>query len=100
MTGANEPDIAAMHASLESMRSELDRLASAIERLARLEERNHAMASLLAELKSSCTLLDGRIKALETVAPSARHTSDLMERVIWAALGLLAAILLKKLGVI
>ena len=100
MTELNEPSIAAMHASLESMRSELDRLASAIERLARLEERNHAMASLLAELKSSCTLLDGRIKALETVAPSARHTSDLMERVIWAALGLLAAILLKKLGVI
>lgn len=100
----SETDV--MHAELRAMREDLSeikgavsKVADALERLARLEERHSTVAASLERAFSAISKVESRLRELEQASPIQKLASGWVTNGVWAAGGMLAMMLLKKVGV-
>lgn len=95
-----------MHAELRAMREDVSeikgavsKVADALERLARLEERHSTVAGALERAFVAISKIEGRLRELEQSQPVQKLTTGWVTNGVWAACGMLAMLVLKKVGV-
>ena len=87
-----------LHADVRKIESVLQDLTAAITRLAVVEERQSTAAAALERAFRALGKVEDRVAALELQVPSNRKLSVWVDRVTWAALGLLGMYIMKSLG--
>lgn len=93
-------EIGAIRQSLAEVKNTLSKVADALERLARLEERHASTASALERAFSAISKIEARVTSLEGQHPVNALVSGWVLRAVWATAGVVAAIFLKKMGVL
>lgn len=88
-----------LHTDVRKIEQVLQDLTVAITRLAIVEERQSTTAAALERAFKALEKLEARIVAIELQAPANRKLSVWVDRVTWAALGLLGMYVMKSLGV-
>ena len=87
-----------LHTDVRKIESVLQDLTAAITRLAVVEERQSTTAAALERAFKALSKVEGRVAALELQVPANRKLSVWVDRVTWAALGLLGMYVMKSLG--
>ena len=87
-----------LHTDVRKIESVLQDLTAAITRLAVVEERQSTTAAALERAFKALGKVEDRVAALELQVPSNRKLSVWVDRVTWAALGLLGMYIMKSLG--
>lgn len=88
-----------LHVDVRKIEHVLQDLTVAITRLAIVEERQSTTAAALERAFKALEKLESRIVAIELQVPANRKLSVWVDRVTWAALGLLGMYVMKSLGV-
>ena len=87
-----------LHTDVRKIESVLQDLTAAITRLAVVEERQSTTAAALERAFKALSKVEDRVAALELQVPANRKLSVWVDRVTWAALGLLGMYVMKSLG--
>lgn len=87
-----------LHTDVRKIESVLQDLTVAITRLAIVEERQSTAAAALERAFKALEKVEDRITSLELQVPANRKLSVWVDRVTWAALGLLGMYVMKSLG--
>ena len=87
-----------LHSDVRKIESVLQDLTAAITRLAIVEERQSTTAAALERAFKALEKVEDRITSLELQVPANRKLSVWVDRVTWAALGLLGMYVMKSLG--
>ena len=87
-----------LHTDVRKIESVLQDLTAAIARLAVVEERQSTTAAALERAFKALSKVEDRVAALELQVPANRKLSVWVDRVTWAALGLLGMYVMKSLG--
>lgn len=91
--------LCALHEDISDLKTNVAKVAEAVERLARLEERHANTAAALDRAFSAIARLDARIAAIEHDQPVQSLATGWVMNGVWAGVGLLAAVIARKLGV-
>lgn len=101
----SETDV--VHAELRAVREDVteikgavSKVADALERLARLEERHSTVAGALERAFSAIAKAEARLRDIEQAQPVNRLASGWVMNGAYAAGGMLAMLVLKKVGVV
>ena len=94
-----EHKLETLHTDVRKIESVLQDLTAAITRLAVVEERQSTTAAALERAFKALSKVEDRVAAIELQVPANRKISVWIDRVTWAALGLLAMYVMKSLGV-
>ncbi|MFV5212781.1 hypothetical protein ACLIIZ_03520 [Azonexus caeni] len=89
-----------LHADVRNLREEVGEVKNLLERLVRLEERHANTANALERAFSALAKIDGRVRKLELAQPVQRLATGWVTNAAWAAAGVLAMLLLRKIGVV
>lgn len=107
MTESNAPDMSllshrldTLHTDVGEMKTAMKELTTAITKLALIEERQAHAASAQERAFAVLSKLEARVASLETHMPSNARVSVWLDRAMWAAIGLLAMMLVKKTGML
>lgn len=87
-----------LHSDVREIETVLRDLTAAITKLAIVEERQNATAAALERAFKALAKVEDRVSALELQVPANRKLSVWVDRVTWAALGLLGMYVMKSLG--
>ena len=87
-----------LHSDVRKIESVLQDLTAAITRLAVVEERQSTTAAALERAFKALSKVEDRVATLELQVPANRKLSVWVDRVTWAALGLLGMYVMKSLG--
>lgn len=87
-----------LHSDVREIEIVLRDLTAAITKLAIVEERQNATAAALERAFKALAKVEDRVSALELQVPANRKLSVWVDRVTWAALGLLGMYVMKSLG--
>ena len=91
--------IARIREAQDRTEKSVSQIADALTRLAIVEERQSNTSGALDRLAKAIEKLDDRLNTLEDAAPVQRLTSDLVGKIVWAAVGAgTAAVVAKALG--
>lgn len=88
-----------LHTDVRKIEQVLQDLTVAITRLAIVEERQSTTAAALERAFKALEKIEDRVALIELQVPANRKLSVWIDRVTWAALGLLGMYLIKSLGV-
>lgn len=88
-----------LHTDVRKIEQVLQDLTVAITRLAIVEERQSTTAAALERAFKALEKIEDRVAIIELQVPANRKLSVWIDRVTWAALGLLGMYLIKSLGV-
>ena len=89
-----------LHADVSGMRDVLKELASAVTKLAVIEERQGQAAQALERAFKVLEKVESRLDALEHSQPMQQQSTDWINRGMWAAVGVLALFIIKKVGLV
>lgn len=92
------PALVALREDVSEIKGFMSKMADAIERLARLEERHGNTAIALERAFSAMGKIDARLQVLEKAQPVQDMTSNWVIKLIWAAAGMAAMFVAKKVG--
>lgn len=90
----------ALTESVGEMKTVLREMTTAITRLAIFEERQTQASDAMARAFTALEKLEGRVATLEASAPVSKKTNDLVNKVMWAGVAVLAIFVLRKAGVL
>lgn len=90
-------EIGFIRRNLEEVHSTMTKVAVALERLTRLEERHAHTVSALDRAFNSISKMESRLSALERHHPMQKLTTSWVINGVWAAAGVVGALLVKKL---
>lgn len=88
-----------LHEDVRQIEHVLRDLTSAITKLAVVEERQNSTVAALERAFKALEKIEDRITVLEMQVPANRKVSVWVDRVVWAALGLLGMFVMKSLGI-
>lgn len=89
-----------LHEDVGEVKSALRELAAAVTRLALIEERQTQAAAAQERAFSALENLEQRLAKLEHQAPANKRVSVWIDRMVFAAMGLLVMLVLKRTGVV
>jgi uncharacterized coiled-coil protein SlyX len=89
-----------LHADVSGMRDVLKELATAVTKLAVIEERQGQAAQALERAFKVLEKVEARLDALEHAQPLQMQSTDWINRGMWAAVGVLALFIIKKVGLV
>lgn len=92
-------EMGALRENTQEVKSVLTRVADALDRLARLEERHASMSRAVERAFAAIDALNARVVQIERLQPVHQLTSGWVEKAAWAAAGMIAVIVMKKLGI-
>ena len=92
--------ITSLHDDVGDMKAALKDLASAIIKLALVEERQGQTSVQLERAFKVMERLDARVVILEVAAPLNKQTNAWVLSGVWAAVGVIALVVLKSVGVL
>lgn len=88
-----------LHDDVRKMREEVGEVKDLLERLVRLEERHANTENALERAFSALGKIEVRVRQLELAQPVQRMAAGWVTNASWAAAGVLAMLLLRKVGV-
>ena len=89
-----------LHEDVSGMRDVLRELASAVTKLAVIEERQTQSAQALERAFKVLEKVECRLDTIEKSQPMQQQSTDWINRGMWAAVGVLAIFVLKKVGLV
>ena len=89
-----------LHADVSGMRDVLKELATAVTKLAVIEERQGQAAQALERAFKVLDKVEARLDSLEHAQPLQMQATDWINRGMWAAVGVLALFIIKKVGLV
>lgn len=88
-----------LHGDVNEVKTVLKDLTAAITKLAIVEERQNTTAAALERAFKALAKIEERVAVIELQVPANKKISVWVDRVTWAALGLLGMFVIKTLGV-
>lgn len=92
-------DLRAVREDASEIKGAMSKVADALERLARLEERQSTVTCAIDRAFGAISKIEGRVSELERAQPVQKLTTGWVTSGVWAAGGMLAMLVLKKVGV-
>jgi CHAD domain-containing protein len=89
-----------LHEDVGEMRSAIGRLTDAVTKLALLEERQSQAAAALERAFGVLERVEARLHSLEMQLPQARRVNIWIDRAVYACVGVLFMLVLKKSGIV
>lgn len=84
----------------DELKLSMQKMADAVSRLALVEERQANASTSLERMGAAINKMDKRLRALEISDPLQNKAVLLVDKIIWAAVGLSMALITDKLGIL